>query len=106
MGRISVPNILISWYNKTRGETSLETDWPEGYKIGRRKLVTVLDKATGKTQNVAMIDYFDANAKAQWKPLFDQLKERMAELPQPVRDAINSADVTKRVGSGITTMSD
>ena len=40
-------------------------------------LVTVLDRATGKTQNVAMLDYFDPNARAQWKPLFDQLKERM-----------------------------
>ena len=40
-------------------------------------LVTVLDRATGKTQNVAMLDYFDPSAKAQWKPLFDQLKERM-----------------------------
>ncbi len=40
-------------------------------------LVTVLDRATGKTQNVAMLDYLDPNAKAQWKPLFDQLKERM-----------------------------
>ncbi len=39
-------------------------------------LVTVLDRATGKTQNVAMLDYFDPDAKAQWKPLFDQLKER------------------------------
>jgi lipopolysaccharide export system permease protein len=26
------------------GETSLEADWPKGYKMGRRKLVTVLDK--------------------------------------------------------------
>jgi hypothetical protein len=40
-------------------------------------LVTVLDRATGKTQNVAMLDYFDPRAKAQWKPLFDQLKQRM-----------------------------
>ncbi len=40
-------------------------------------LVTVLDRATGKTQNVAMLDYFDPSAKAQWKPLFDQLKDRM-----------------------------
>ena len=40
-------------------------------------LVTVLDRATGKTQNVAMLDYFDPSAKAQWKPLFDQLKQRM-----------------------------
>ena len=40
-------------------------------------LVTVLDRATGKTQCVAMLDYFDPAAKAKWKPLFDQLKERM-----------------------------
>jgi hypothetical protein len=40
-------------------------------------LVTVLDRATGQTQNVPMLDYLDANAKDQWKPLFDQLKERM-----------------------------
>jgi len=26
------------------GETSLEADWPKGYKMGRRKLVTVLDR--------------------------------------------------------------
>jgi lipopolysaccharide export system permease protein len=26
------------------GETGLETDWPKGYKVGRRKLATVLDK--------------------------------------------------------------
>jgi len=28
---------------------------------------------------VAMLDYFDPGAKAQWKPLFDQLKERMRQ---------------------------
>jgi lipopolysaccharide export system permease protein len=26
------------------GETSLEANWPEGYKAGRRKMVTILDK--------------------------------------------------------------
>jgi hypothetical protein len=42
-------------------------------------LVTVLDRATGKTQNVAMLDYYDPNAKTQWRPLFDQLKDRLAK---------------------------
>lgn len=52
---------------------------PGMYKDQRHgpPLVTVLDRATGKTQNVAMLDYFDPNTRAQWKPLFDQLKERM-----------------------------
>jgi len=26
------------------GETGLEANWPEGYKVGRRKMITVLDK--------------------------------------------------------------
>ena len=25
-------------------ETSLEADWPKGYKMGRRQMITVLDK--------------------------------------------------------------
>ncbi len=62
-------------------------DWymgGQGGRVGMMKdarhaspLVTVLDKATGKTQNVAMLDYFDPSAKARWKPLLKQLKERM-----------------------------
>ena len=59
---------------------------PGNGKVGEMKtgkvgtglpLVTVLDPATGKTQNVTTPAYSDAAGKAVWKPLFDQLRERM-----------------------------
>ena len=40
-------------------------------------LVTVVDPATGKAENVCLPAYVDARSKALWKPLFDQLRVRM-----------------------------
>ena len=40
-------------------------------------LVTLLDTATGKTEKLALPDYQDPNSKGLWKPLFDQLRQRM-----------------------------
>ena len=37
-------------------------------------MVTVLDTATGKTENVVLPRYQEADSKALWKPLFDQLR--------------------------------
>jgi hypothetical protein len=42
-------------------------------------VVTVLDKATGKTENVALPRFQEAASKGLWKPLFDQLRERLAK---------------------------
>ena len=40
-------------------------------------LVTLVDPATGKTQEVCLPDYTEAAGKELWKPLFEQLRERM-----------------------------
>jgi hypothetical protein len=40
-------------------------------------LVTVLDRATGKSENVMLPPYEEPRSKALWKPLFDQLQARM-----------------------------
>jgi hypothetical protein len=51
---------------------------PVTCKIGLGPLVTVVDPATQKTELVSLPTHFDAAAsKPLWKPLFDQLHERM-----------------------------
>ena len=41
--------------------------------------VTQLDPTTGKTQEIALPPYTDPNSMALWKPLFDQLRAKMAK---------------------------
>jgi len=41
--------------------------------------VTVLDRATRKTEMIRLPRYEDPSAKAIWKPLFDELHKRMAK---------------------------
>ena len=41
-------------------------------------IVTQVDPATGKTQNIATPAYTDAASQASWKSLFDQLRTRLA----------------------------
>jgi hypothetical protein len=45
---LSTLRLLLLLYNNAHtflmGETRLEANWTKGYKMGRRKLVTVLDK--------------------------------------------------------------
>jgi hypothetical protein len=50
--------------------------------VGRGPLVTVLDKASGQTENIELPRYTDAASKALWKPLFDQIRGRMAKRGQ------------------------
>jgi hypothetical protein len=84
--RMGKPKVLVlnvwDWYlggTGTRLYMNKELSDGKGPLKTHPPLVTVVDKATGKAQNVAMIDYLDPNAKAQWKPLFDQLRERLAK---------------------------
>jgi hypothetical protein len=44
---------------------------------GKGPLVTVLDPATNKQENINLPPLADASSMAIWKPLFDQLRERL-----------------------------
>jgi hypothetical protein len=44
---------------------------------GKGPLVTVLDPASGKTEQVAMPRYEDPSSKALWQPLWDAIRARM-----------------------------
>jgi hypothetical protein len=46
---------------------------------GKGPAVTALDPATGQTSTIYLPRYEDPNAKAIWKPLFDELHKRMAK---------------------------
>ena len=46
---------------------------------GRPPMVTLLDPATGKMENMAVPQYKDPASEALWKPLWDQLRQRMAK---------------------------
>ena len=41
--------------------------------------MTTVDPASGKVQNAKLPPYLDPGSKALWKPLFDQLRQRMAK---------------------------
>jgi hypothetical protein len=45
--------------------------------VGKSPMVTLLDPATGKTENTHLTPYEDAGGKAPWVSLFAQLRERM-----------------------------
>jgi hypothetical protein len=45
----------------------------------RGPAVTTWDAATGKSENVILPRYTEAGAAAQWKPLYDQLLQRLAK---------------------------
>jgi hypothetical protein len=48
--------------------------------LGRGPMVTVLDRATGKTELVTLPTHFDAAAsRPLWQPLFDRLLDRMRQ---------------------------
>jgi len=42
-------------------------------------VVTVLDKATGKTENVVLPRFEEPGSKEMWKGLFDQVRQRLAQ---------------------------
>jgi hypothetical protein len=46
---------------------------------GKGPVVSVLDRATGKIENAVLPRYQEPESKALWKPLFDQLRERMSK---------------------------
>ena len=46
---------------------------------GTGAVVTMLDRASGKTENVTMPDYADANCKAPWRDLFGEIRKRMRQ---------------------------
>jgi hypothetical protein len=46
---------------------------------GKGPAVTALDPATGKTELINLPRYEDPAAKTLWKPLFDQLRQRMTK---------------------------
>ena len=49
-----------------------------GVTLGGGPLVTVLDRSTGRTENVRLPPYVDtAASRPLWKPLIDQLRERL-----------------------------
>ncbi len=50
----------------------------KGLFQGKGPIVTAWDKATGKAENVALPRHLAPESKSLWKPLFDQLRERMA----------------------------
>jgi hypothetical protein len=45
---------------------------------GTGPVVTVIDRATGKVENAVLPRFPQPESKALWKPLFDQIRERMA----------------------------
>ena len=49
------------------------------FSSSKGPVVTVLDKATGKTENAILPRFQEAASKGLWKPLFDQLRERLAK---------------------------
>jgi len=52
------------------------TDGPEAY-IARGPKVTVLDPATGKTENRQLPYLLESKSKTIWSPLFEELRRRM-----------------------------
>ena len=46
---------------------------------GRPPMVTLWDPATGKTENMAVPHYQEAASEVLWKPLYDQLRQRLAK---------------------------
>jgi hypothetical protein len=50
-----------------------------GGKIGLGPLVTVLDPATGKTENVYLPKFTEGPAKAMWTPLLKGVRDRLAK---------------------------
>jgi len=64
---------------KRDGKKSRMVKYMEGKNqdYGLGPLVTVLDPATGKTEDVRLPAYFDPRSKAQWAPLMAQVAERM-----------------------------
>ena len=66
---------------------------------GKGPLVTFLDTASGKTNNDYLPPYTEAGSKEMWKPLFDQLKTRLARrgLDKVVMFGVGSDAVPKKV---------
>lgn len=49
----------------------------KGGKLGLGPLVTVVDPATKKTENVYLPTHFESSSRALWKPLFTELRSRL-----------------------------
>jgi hypothetical protein len=47
--------------------------------MGRGPMVTTWDPASGKTENVTLPHYKVAGSEAMWKPLYEQLRQRLAK---------------------------
>ena len=64
---------------KIAGQPAATMEYRQQRKMmdGTGPLVTVLDRATGKVETVALPDYTDPASKALWQPLFAELRKRM-----------------------------
>ena len=60
--------------------------------MGKGPMVTALDKAANKTENVELAKYTEAASQALWKPLFDQIKQRLTK--RGLQDAIMLGMIT------------
>jgi hypothetical protein len=64
---------------KISGQAANSLDYREkkGLMGGTGPVVTVLDRATGKVENVTLPDYTDAASKKLWQPLLSEVQKRM-----------------------------
>jgi len=80
--RIVVLNVWdVCLVPKRDGKKSRMVKYMEGKNqdYGLGPLVTVVDSATGRTENVRLPSYFDPRSKAQWAPLMAQLADRLKQ---------------------------
>jgi len=59
--------------------TLLESLRAKSALVGKGPMVTVSDKTSHKTANMELPGYTEPASKGLWKPLFEQLKQRMAK---------------------------
>lgn len=56
--------------------------------IGKGPVVTLWNKADGKTENIGLPAYADPASQALWKPLFDQLRARIAKRGSGIKTLV------------------
>ena len=77
-GKLSADE-TYSGTRKIRHERMPENVREHGGRIGLGPLVTVVDPATGKTENMYLPRYGEAQAKAMWAPVLSGLRKRLAD---------------------------
>jgi hypothetical protein len=72
-GREAVPGQMDERFHREREASG------QAPITGRPPMVTLWDPASGKTESMAVPHYKEAASEALWKPLFDQLRQRLAK---------------------------